>query len=269
MLDSGRAMLFTGAGFSSAAQDVHGGCVPTSEAIAREIWDISFPGEPPDESALQDLFHHAARHYPDRLEDLLRRRLRVEEGTLPLFYARWFQVPWRRVWTLNVDDIELAAARRFQMARRVRAFSALTHPFDAKLLEDSEELPVVHLNGLLDDGIHHVTFSTTQYGTRLAKRDPWYARFVDDLVESPFVIVGTRLDEAPFWQHLQYGYGAHMDRRKRLCRAWIVSPKLTRARRALLEDLGMKWIPVSAQAFAEEILAPPLLRAEPMAASPE
>lgn len=265
MLESGRAMLFTGAGFSSAAQDVHGGCIPTSEAIAKEIWDICFPGESPDESALQDLFHHAARHYPERLEALLRRRLRVDEATLPSFYARWFQVPWRRVWTLNVDDIELAAARRFQMERRVRAFSALTHPFDAMLLEHPDELPVIHLNGLLDEGIHHVTFSTTQYGTRLAKHDPWYARFVDDLVESPFIIVGTRLDEAPFWQHLQHGYGARMNGRNRLCRAWIVSPKLTRARRALLENLGMEWIPISAEEFAQKVLAPPLRRAEPTA----
>ncbi len=262
-------MLFTGAGFSSGAQDVHGGCIPTSEAIAKEIWEICFPGEEPDESALQDLFHHAARHYPEELEALLRRRLRVLDRTLPAFYAGWFEVPWRRVWTLNVDDIELAAARRFQMQRRVRAFSALTDGFDQKLLSRADELPVIHLNGSLDDGIHHVTFSTTQYGTRLAKRDPWYARFVDDLVENPFVIVGTRLDEAPFWQHLQNGYGAQIGGRKRLCRAWIVTPKLTRARRALLEDLGMEWVPVSAEAFAEGVLGRPLRHAKPMAVSPE
>jgi hypothetical protein len=256
VLATGQAMLFTGAGFSAAASDSEGVFIPSTAEVAKEIWALCFPDEAQDDSALQDLFHYAVHHRRGALEALLQRRLRVDERTLPAFYRHWLEVPWRRIWTLNVDDIELAAARRFRFRRAVRALSALADRYDERLLEDPRRLPVIHLNGMLQSGLEGVTFSTMQYGDRLARKDPWYARFVGDLVRYPFVIVGTRLDEAPLWQHLQTGYRHLVHHRRRICRAWIVAPRLTRARRALLEDLGIRWLRMSAEQFALEVLDP-------------
>lgn len=255
ILRSGEAMLFTGAGFSASAFATSGHTVLSTEEVTRAIWDLCFPGETPDGSTLTDLFHHASRRCPEKLDALLKKALCVREGGLPDFYRHWFSVPWRRVWTLNVDDIEVAAARRFELPRTVRSLSALTDSLDDGLFK-SNELPFIHLNGSIYDGIRHVTFSTTQYGRRLAQADAWYAQFVDDLVTHPFVIVGTRLEEAPLWQNLQASHAEKLDGELEVCRAFIVSPMLTRARRELLGDLGIRWLPWSAEEFAARVLTP-------------
>ncbi|MBX5480538.1 MAG: SIR2 family protein [Myxococcaceae bacterium] len=241
--------------------------MPLSDEIAQEIWAISFPGETPDGSSLTDLFHHAARWNPDALGRLLRQRLCVDPAQLPEFYARWFSVPWKRAWTLNVDDIEQAAARRFDLPRPIDSISALVDPFSPARLS-TRALAFIHLNGSIEDGIEHVTFSTTQYGDRLASHDPWYEKFVDDLVSHPFVIVGTRLEEAPFWQNLHAAFGPEVHQPMEVCEAYIVSPSLTRARRALLEDIGIEWIPTSAEAFAREVLEPPIALAREAPGAP-
>jgi SIR2-like domain len=251
-------MLFTGAGFSSSARDGLGLAIPSSEEIAREIWELCFPEWEQDGSSLTDLFNHALRHHPERLDALLRERLSVCEKRLPEFYERWFSVPWKRAWTLNIDDIERAAARRFRLPRKSETISALTSPFQREILGTSGLL-FIHLNGCVADGVRHVTFSTTQYGERLAQHDPWYSQFVDDLLHHPFVIVGTRLEEAPFWRSLHESYGGDgNDVPADVCTAFIVSPKLTRARRSLLEDLGITWLQMSAEEFADEALSAPL-----------
>lgn len=256
VLASGEAMLFTGAGFSSSARDGAGRPIPSSEEITREIWELSFPGEEQDASSLTDLFHHASRRSPEKLDALLRERLTVAGEHLPGFYERWFSVPWKRAWTLNVDDIEHAAARRFRPPRKIETISALTTPFQPELLQ-TDALVFVHLNGCIDDGVEHVTFSTTQYGERLARNDPWYSQFVHDLVHHPFVIVGTRLEEAPFWRTLHQLYGGE-ETPEEVCTAFIVTPKLTRARRTLLQDIGISWLKMSAEEFAQQVLAEPL-----------
>lgn len=249
-------MLFTGAGFSSSARDRQGRTVPTSDEITRELWSLCFPDEPQDESSLTDLFQHASRRCPDKLEQLLAQRLCVCAPSLPKFYERWLSAPWRRAWTLNVDDLESAAEKAFPLPRRMRPINALTTDWDPALLE-GPQLPFIHLNGSMHDGVRGVTFSTTQYGNRLAQDDAWYEQFVHDLIHYPFVIVGTRLEEAPFWRHLQLSYGPDADLHVEALHAYIVTPKLTRARRALLQDLGIEWIPMSAENFAQEVLDPP------------
>lgn len=250
-------MLFTGAGFSAAARDHSGATIPTTDEITQEIWELCFADEERDKSSLTDLFYFASRHCSRDLDRLLKRRLCVDPKSLDESYRQWFSVPWKRAWTLNVDDIEQAAAHRFDLPRPIETLSALSTDYDERLLEGGA-LPFVHLNGFIGDGIKKVTFSTTQYGDRLARHDPWYERFIDDLVHHPFVIVGTRLEEAPFWRTLHTVYGRDANEKLELTQAVIVSNSLTRARRLLLADLGIKWLQMSAQDFAREVLeAPP------------
>lgn len=250
-------MLFTGAGFSASGRDLAGSTVPTTQEVTQEIWDLCFPDEARDPSSLTDLFHYASHHCPDKLDALLRKRLFVDPRSLDAGYQRWFTVPWKRAWTLNVDDLEQAAQRRFRLPRRIETLSALSERFDPRLLK-TDALAFIHLNGFIGEGISRVTFSTTQYGGRLARHDPWYEQFVDDLMKHPFVIVGTRLEEAPFWRHLHAVHGDYVEDNVELAQAVIVSRSLTRARQLLLEDLGIQWLKMSAEDFAREVLDPPL-----------
>jgi hypothetical protein len=232
------------------ARAAGGGEVPLGDDLADELWRLCFRRGARDGSSLPDLFEHARRTAPDRLARLLERRLRVDARRLPEMYRLWFAMPWRRVYTLNVDDLERAAATRFVLPRPVSAVSAL-RPAHA----NNRGLVVVHLNGHIDDGPDRITFSTVQYGDRLASRDRWYRRLVADMARLPFVFVGTKLDESPLWQHLQLGPLARPARRGHRPRSILVTTDLTRARRSLLRAYRIEWIRATAEEFAHDVLA--------------
>jgi hypothetical protein len=238
VIGSGDAILFTGAGFSLGARDAAGELLPDSETMRRELYALLFNDEPPDDSTLPDLYDVALARAPDELERYLARRLRIGQlGDLER-YVKWFALPWRRVYTLNVDDLESALARLAPAAPVLRSISA-TRAHDAGPSGDG--LAVVHLNGDVRDGAATLTFSTLQYAARLCGQDPAYRDLIDDLDRSPFVFVGTTLDEVVLWQHLEL----HRRRggRRLRHRSYLIARTLSRARHLLLEDLGLVWVP--------------------------
>lgn len=271
-LAAGRAALFTGAGFSCDARGRTGERVPLGAELADALYEMCFAPAPRDSSRLQDLFEHARATFPERLNQLLLDRLVVAPESVPAFLEPYFVAPWSRAYTLNVDDLELAAARKFGLAGRVVAVSALAPPHgpgDLPLRDrprgcgtasdgaSPKNLEFVHLNGFVHDGPARVTFSTTQYGARLARRDPYYLAWSEDLATMTFVFVGTTLDEAPLWQHLEIR-AAGGDRVEPARPSFIVTPELDRARQTLLKRMNITWIPLTTEHFAREVLAPAL-----------
>lgn len=255
-IHSGDAILFTGAGFSLGARDASGAAIPDSETMRRELFALVFDGEPPDDSALPDLYDVALARARRELDRYLERRLRVSQIGDPARYAAWFSQPWRRVYTLNVDDLEVALMRGARLARPLRAVSATR----ASEPVATGELAVVHLNGIAGDGATTLTFSTLQYAARLCERDHHYGALIEDLDRCPFVFVGTTLDEVVLWQHLelhkQRGGGAPRQR------SYLIARSLSRARQLLLEDLGVVWIASTMEAVADQLgLSPRAARA--------
>jgi hypothetical protein len=252
-LARGRMHLFTGAGFSADARDAEGKKLPGSVGLVTELWPLCFPGEPFDEtSSLEDVFAHGAWRCPRKLERLFQRRFRVDPSTLPAHYRVWFQAPWRRMYTLNQDDLESAVARRFDPPRKMKSVSALGR---MPRSTSPRVLQVVHLNGMMAHGIHRVTFSQEQYARRLAVREPWYAALAHELVRFPFVFVGTPLEEPLLWQHLTMRL-SRTNARVRRPRSFLVSRSLPRAREAMLSRYNVEWIGGTAREFAEAVLAP-------------
>ncbi|MGE0454268.1 MAG: hypothetical protein AB7O37_16835 [Vicinamibacteria bacterium] len=249
-------VLFTGAGFSLGATNQSGIPPALASELKKELWRLSFPGDPFDANAsLPDLYHAASTRHPRQLEELLARTYTVRSEMLPDWYATYFLMPWARSYTLNIDDLERAAARKFELPRPLRSISALaaTPPVAD---EPGAVLDVVHLNGVVSDGIHGVTFSTSQYMQRISvPLEPWYIRVSVDLLSHPFVFVGTQLDEPPLWQHVEMrrhkgGRGTRELRPK----SYLVTPTLDRARQVLLDDFNVVWLKMSSEEFAERIL---------------
>jgi hypothetical protein len=254
---NGRAMVLSGAGFSAAASDLDGKAFPVGKALAEELFALCFPGESYDGSSLQDLFHTASIKQKGKLESFLARRLSADSASLPAWYQAWFNMPWRRMYTLNVDDLESAVSRRFGLGRDVHPLSGiLRFSPTANPIPESNKLEVVHLNGMMSDGIDGVTFSTTQYAERLSSQEPWYARLASDLLAYPFVFVGSPLDESILWAHIEHrgsrGRRGLSELRKR---SFLVSPTLSKARQALLQEYNIEWLPMDAQQFATTYLA--------------
>src|SRR5437899_2594195 len=202
----GELILFTGAGFSLDAKDCSGRPIPSSRQLKLEIWDLCYPNEVFDESSsLGDLYGAALGRRKRDLEHLLQARLTVDPGSLPDYYQVFFNFPWFRCYTLNVDDLESAVARKFGLGRRPVTISPKNNevitlpglPFAAHGLE------VVHLNGLVGNSPETLTFSETQYAERIGSQEPWYSRCVVDITARPVLFIGTVLSESLLWQHME------------------------------------------------------------------
>jgi hypothetical protein len=243
------AMLFTGAGFSSGARDLEGHPLPDSAQMIRELWPLVFDNDAPDDSSLPDLYDAALLRAPERLSAYVASRLRVGDHELPRHYETWFSAPWRRIYTLNVDDLERAVARQFSLPRRLRSLSAIVSDQGEP---DHGALDVVHLNGLAGAAVNELTFSTMQYASRLCSRDREYERLVSDLERAPFVFAGTTLDEVVLWQHVELHRRAAGDSPPRPP-SFLISPSLSRARQVLLESLGIRWVRSTIEALPGEI----------------
>ena len=241
-IQSGNAILFTGAGFSASASDRAGRALPDGETMRRELWALMFGDGEPDDSSLPDLFDVALSRQPRALESYLDRRLRLGSSPLPASYARWFAAPWRKIYTLNVDDLALRAREQFGLRLAIRS-SLRDRP------TTPGELEVIHLNGLVCDGVEAITFSTLQYAARLCTRERDYEVLANDLEHYPFVFVGTTLDEVVLWQHVELRRRRSGEKNDAPA-SYLVARTLSRARQLLLEDLGLRWI----EATIEELV---------------
>jgi hypothetical protein len=246
----GDAMLFTGAGFSSDARDLEGNPLPDGRQMVAELWPLVFGDAEIDDSSLPDLYDAALLLANGSLSDYLMRRLRVGDAPLPAHYAKWFSAPWRRIYTLNVDDLECAVQRQFRLPRALRSVSAIA-PDRSPAREDGA-IDVVHLNGLAGADATGLTFSTMQYAARLCARDREYECLAQDLHAAPFVFAGTTLDEVVLWQHLEL---QRMQRGEIAARprSFLVSSSLSRARRVLLESLQIQWIQGTIAELADQL----------------
>lgn len=251
----GKAVLFTGAGFSRAARNIRGDRVPTAPELRELLWHLCFPDEPVDESSsLQDLFQYALSRNRERLTELLRQTLTADTAAIPPEYVLWFSMPWHRVYTLNIDDLASAVSRRYSLPRALRVISATSLSEPAPRY--GEGLEVVHLNGTLEDIPDGVTFSTLQYAERLARQEPWYVRCVADILTHPVVFVGTRLDEPSLWQHMELRRTrGGRDLRELRPKSYLVSPHLDRPRGELLRQFNIVHLPLTMEQFTADVLS--------------
>jgi hypothetical protein len=252
-----RPVLFTGAGFSRGAKNILDQPIPSVQQLKEALWAVSFPGTPFEEgSSLQDLYENAQRRNRNKLTEVMTTFFTTAPDSVPSWYEKIFRMPWQRVYTLNVDDLPLATSRKYNLPREIVQISA-TNSNEARThsTNHSKQLEVIHLNGKLSDVPDYVTFSTSQFAQRLAMPDPWYLRFAGDLLTTPVIFIGTRLDEPPLWQHLvlRSGRGGRETQELRH-RSYLVTPSLDKGREALLAEFNVDWVPMGAEQFVGEIL---------------
>ena len=212
----GEMVLFTGAGFSFGATNVAGEPIPQVSELKGEIWRLLWPDDPvAPEATLADTYGAAMTQAQNRLRALMLRRLRVAPASVTDAHRTWLSIPWRRAYTLNIDDLEVAAGREFDLPATIRPVSALgrTVPLDT-----TDDLLYVHLNGTLED-LPNVTFSAPQYGWRQSQSNPLYEKLAADLTAYPVVFVGTELRESLFWQYVELPGCTRAARHKRVASA--------------------------------------------------
>ena len=252
----GEPVLFMGAGFSLEATDAAGEKLPTSSDLTKELWNLVFPDTEFDPSTrLGDAYYAAKSKNPKQLRNLVSTRLTVNAGSLPDFYKSWFNVPWYRSYSLNIDAIEQAVQDRFDIDRPIESISATSDKRRGATDPGVEHLQVVHLNGVVWDELNDLTFAAPDYANRSARPDAWMIRCASDVMTRPVTFVGTELDESPLWHFM----GLRQNKGGRGLREMrpgsiLVAPSLNAAREMLLRELHIEWLQMSAEQFAAEIL---------------
>ena len=251
----GEVILFTGAGFSLGAKDHSGRPIPSVGDLKKEIWDLLYPGEAFDQfSSIGDLYGAAMHQKKHELTNLIRSRLTVRPEDLPEYYLPLFNFPWSRCYTLNIDDLESAVGRRFELQRSPITIAARDAADHLPGIPSAQGLEVIHLNGVVPNAPEALTFSETQYAERIGNQEPWYSRCVVELTSRPVVFIGTVLNESILWHHMEL-----RKRRENLGRdlrptSILVTKELSLPRRDILRDLRINWVQGTAEEFATEIL---------------
>ncbi|PUB26817.1 hypothetical protein C8K30_10544 [Promicromonospora sp. AC04] len=249
---SGEAVLLTGAGFSRAMTDQFGDSLPIGSELSKSIWPIAFgvDEEFDPDTALSMVYDTSMAKSPKLLRDQLERHFRIDRDLLPERYKTWFSLPWHRIYTLNIDDGDEAVAD-LMPGSRLQIVSAL----DATPgLLRSDRLPVVHVNGRLQD-FPKLTFGPWDFAARTAAADPWYLEFVADLAARPVVVIGSVLDEPPLWHYLTLR-GQRGSAKELRPRSWLVAPRLDVGRKAMLDGLNFKHIGQTEEEFFDTTIAP-------------
>lgn len=251
----GEIILFTGAGFSAGLPTSIGGHVPTTSELCQIFWRTAYRGEAYDGSTLPDLFETLQRQQKRELQRVLNEQFTANSQGIPDWYNLYVQIPWHKVYTLNIDTFWNAASVRFKSQRRITPVSALTSTPAAAEVNFAQVLPVVHLNGIAADGPDAVTFTARQYATRTANPDDWLLQFTAEQLAKSVIFIGTTLEEPSIWHYLdvrgQRGGRGISEHRPR---SYLVSPSLPRAKRTALAMQNIEWIPMTAQQFSEIVL---------------
>jgi tetratricopeptide (TPR) repeat protein len=247
----GELVLFTGAGFTAGARNISGTGVPSSEELRQLIWGIAFGGPVDNDSTLQEVFEVAQREAPSHLSKLLRGQLSIDSTTITRQQLAWLTFPWRRAYTVNVDDLEQAAMAREGVSRTIVSVSALRR----ETLPDAQrDLTWIHLNGDLAD-VPDVTFTEQQYGARTTREDALFSRLVSDLNVSPVVFVGSSLREAQLWRYLELRRLDNPEQASLQPTSFLVTPTLAKARASMLSAMNIEWIATDAADFADSVFA--------------
>lgn len=251
-MSRGEVVLFTGAGFSRGALDHSGRELPQVRELTQEIAHLVWPDDEPDpDLSLPDTYAAALREHRGQLGELIRTRLTVDPQSVTSDQLVWFSMPWLRGYTLNIDDLESAAARVAHPPRPIESYSGLGGRLP---LGVGEALLYIHLNGTLDD-VPDVTFTDPQYGRRHSAVNPLYEQLAADLVSYPVVFVGTELRESLFWRYLALR-DEKGDRgvREMRPRSYLVTPHLPKDREHLLNAYNIQLVRATAADFATDVL---------------
>lgn len=186
--------LLLGAG---ASLDSEGplGRLPGGWDLAQEMATaFSLPGNP--RGNLRQVFSMArSRVTADGQNVLAFMADRFTNCTAPSWYADLVSIPWRYVWSLNIDDsVESAYNKQFteHTAKELVSVSWT----DSHRVPSGHQAILVHLHGVAwakktDD----LVFDISSYLYAVAQRHRWHSIFADSYLETPTIILGASLND--------------------------------------------------------------------------
>jgi hypothetical protein len=228
----GDLILFLGAGASRNCKSSSEASTLDGSALARELAEranIPYAGE-----SLDDAYAAAQAELGARMDATLEALFRHTRPSAE--YQVLGQYAWRRIYTLNIDDgLE-------------RAFRNSNQNLCVRLAADSiverdvffNRLDLIKLNGSIDRLKEGIIFSSSEYAQATNRILPWYEQCASDFLRSPFLFIGTKLDEPLLKFHIER-YKAING--KGPGKSYVITPSATAIQKASLLQYNIVHIP--------------------------
>jgi len=245
--------LLVGAGINKDCTGGDGRPIPNSNALASQLvteFSLKTNGEDVDlKRAYENIEELHDRHGRNRSQYF---EARFSNCT-PSWQGSIFNLGWRRIWTLNVDDIlENAFDKYVSETNSQRRYHRYTwnDPF-VELGRESDDVQIVHLHGFAD-GTDNLIFSIAEYIKAITIRKTWHPVFGDEYQGEPFIIIGARIrDEIDFAESIRLGNKS----REQLGRpSIIVLKRITGLERSEFKKYGLVPVESDAKAFIEKLI---------------
>lgn len=173
-------------------------------------------------------------------------------GCRPTWQRVLHDLPWKRIWTLNIDDI-LDRSKTRGSIPKLESF-LWCEPYKPRSLE-KKELQVVYLHGKaskLSEQPDHLIFSLKEYASRNESTPGWHAEFRSEWVKKPFIVCGARLqEEVDLITVFEFG---NRSRDRGGCPSVIVLNSMTEAQITRFARQGLIPIAASGKDFFEALL---------------
>jgi len=251
-IHEGAVSALLGAGASYGALGGDGKVIRGAVDIAREINErLELNNEEPDCSNLPLVYADAAadRSKATSLNHFIFARF---VNCTPSWQSILFRLPWKRIWSLNVDDVlDNALPSDFGRAHEEMSWHQDYKPRSL----DRGELQTIYLHGRAKDLQHGSTkliFSLKEYASRHEGAPGWHQEFRAEFVKKPFVVCGARLqDEYDLATVLDFG---NKSRDRGGCPSFIVLKEMTDAQRSRYLRQGLVPIKASGEEFFSVLL---------------
>ncbi|CAN5256541.1 hypothetical protein BH10PSE14_BH10PSE14_10420 [soil metagenome] len=101
-------------------------------------------------------------------------------------------LPWRRIFTLNIDD---AVEKAYSDPSALQELVVRNYKDPYEDSRELTEVPIIHLHGFSGKPNDGYVFSRSAYVGQITRNNSWLTVLADFLAVEPFVIIGTSLDE--------------------------------------------------------------------------
>jgi SIR2-like domain len=195
-LCSRRYYLLTGAGTSVDSTSATG-ALPTARQLKDRLCEVA---EIDTGKTLQQAFSLLT---PEQVNSEITERFTVNQiGATSKNIAR---IPWKRIYTFNVDDtVENYAAERCATRDAAKTrFHKFNFPDSFKDIQPDQSNSIVHLHGSVRQSQRGYIFSRDQYASNMAKPNCWMMTLAQLMRSEPFIVAGTTLDEIDVSYYLQ------------------------------------------------------------------
>lgn len=230
-LNAGSYYLFTGSGVSLDSQGVEGNMLSAGELNERlrKLTDLG------PTSTLQQNYSLLS---PEEIKSNITIPYTcLKPGNTIEALAR---IPWRRVYTLNVDNAFEYASRSLARAANLPSEVIASFNYNELFHELSPDhiQSVVHLHGNVEKSETSYVFSHNEYARHMNRPNSWMMTLTQLMKSEPFIVAGTSLDEIDVEFYLQQHAGIDRSDRQRAV-SILVEPYPSRLTRKICTDHGL------------------------------